>query len=99
MQRRKSKQPLEYPSAGSVFKRPEGYYAGGLIQQCGLKGKRIGGAMVSEKHAGFIINEKNATCDDVRALITFIQETVKRETGVSLECEVKTVDANTLKFR
>lgn len=99
MQRRKSKQPLEYPSAGSVFKRPEGYYAGGLIQQCGLKGKRIGGAMVSEKHAGFIINEKNATCDDVRALIAFIQETVKRETGVSLECEVKTVDANTLKFR
>lgn len=98
MQRRKSKQPLEYPSAGSVFKRPEGYYAGGLIQQCGLKGKRIGGAMVSEKHAGFIINEKDATCADVLALIAFIQETVKRETGVSLECEVKAVDADTLQF-
>ena len=98
MQRRKNKQPLEYPSAGSVFKRPEGYYAGGLIQQCGLKGKRIGGARVSEKHAGFIINEKDAACTDVLALIAFIQETVKRETGVSLECEVKAVDANTLQF-
>jgi UDP-N-acetylmuramate dehydrogenase len=89
MQRRKSKQPLEYPSAGSVFKRPPGYFAGGLIEQCGLKGKRIGGAMVSTKHAGFIVNTGNATCEDVCSLIDLIQETVLRETGVALECEVK----------
>lgn len=89
--RRKTKQPLEYPSAGSVFKRPEGYYAGALIEQCGLKGKQIGGAMVSEKHAGFIINVGNATCKDVLDLVRLIQETVKRETGVTLECEIRPV--------
>lgn len=98
MGRRKSKQPLEYPSAGSVFKRPAGYFAGGLIEQCGLKGKRIGGAMVSEKHAGFIINYDKASCEDIKRLISFIQETVLRDTGVSLERELKILDADTLQF-
>lgn len=90
-QRRKSKQPLEMPSAGSIFKRPRGHYAGTLIEQCGLKGRRVGGAMVSEKHAGFIVNAGNATCDDVLHLIETIQETVYRKTGVRLECEVKQI--------
>ena len=89
--RRKDKQPLEYPSAGSVFKRPEGYFAGALIEQSGLKGKRIGGAMVSEKHAGFIINYDNATTTDVLELIDFCRETVKEKFGVTLEAEIKTV--------
>lgn len=87
--RRKAKQPLEMPSAGSVFKRPEGHYAGALIEQCGLKGRRVGGAAVSDKHAGFIVNLGGATCADVQALIALIQETVYRETGVRLECEVQ----------
>lgn len=91
MARRKSKQPLEFPSAGSVFKRPAGYFAGALIEGCGLKGKRVGGACVSDKHAGFIINDKNATCRDVENLVREIQETVREKTGVSLECEIKTV--------
>lgn len=91
MERRKSKQPLEYPSAGSVFKRPEGYFAGALIEQCGLKGCTVGGAQVSEKHAGFIINRGGATCSDVLRLVEKIQETVLRQTGVSLECEIKPV--------
>ncbi len=86
--RRRAKQPLEYPSAGSVFKRPEGYFAGALIEQCGLKGKQIGGAQVSEKHAGFIVNRGGATCDDVLRLIELIQKTVLKETGVMLECEI-----------
>lgn len=90
-QRRKSKQPLELPSAGSVFKRPPGHFAGGLIEQCGLKGRRVGGAAVSEKHAGFIVNLGGATCGDVLRLIEIIQETVFRETGVRLECEVKRI--------
>ena len=89
LSRRKQKQPLEYPSAGSVFKRPAGYFAGGLIEQCGLKGYRIGDAMVSEKHAGFIINAGQASCRDVLQLIAHIQHTVQQECGVSLECEVK----------
>lgn len=89
--RRKDKQPLEYPSAGSVFKRPEGYFAGALVEQSGLKGKRIGGAMVSEKHAGFIINYDNATTSDVLELIEFCRETVKEKFGVTLEAEIKTV--------
>ncbi|MBQ6600912.1 MAG: UDP-N-acetylmuramate dehydrogenase [Clostridia bacterium] len=91
MQRRRDKQPLEYPSAGSVFKRPEGYFAGALIEQSGLKGKRIGGAMVSEKHAGFIINYDNATTKDVLDLVKFCQDTVKEKFGVMLEREIKTV--------
>ena len=89
MGRRKEKQPLEYPSAGSVFKRPAGYFAGGLIEQCGLKGTQSGGAQVSPKHAGFIVNVGGATCEDVLRLIERIQKTVREETGVELECEVR----------
>ena len=88
MDRRKSKQPLEYPSAGSVFKRPEGAFAGTLIEQCGLKGKTVGGAQVSEKHAGFIINIGGATCDDVMQLVKLVQDTVREETGYFLEREI-----------
>ncbi len=86
--RRKEKQPLEYPSAGSTFKRPEGYFAGALIEQCGLKGASVGDAEVSVKHAGFVINKGNATCKDVLGLIEKIKTTVKNETGVDLEPEV-----------
>lgn len=88
---RQSKQPLEYPSAGSIFKRPPGYFAGTLIDQCGLKGYRIGGAQVSTKHAGFIVNVGGATCEDVRRLIAHIQETVLQKAGVTLEPEVRTL--------
>lgn len=88
MQRRKDKQPLEYPSAGSVFKRPVGHFAGALIENCGLKGYQIGGARVSEKHAGFIVNTGGATCSDVKKLIEYIKNTVLKETGVELECEI-----------
>lgn len=88
MDRRKSKQPLEYPSAGSVFKRPEGAFAGSLIEQCNLKGVSVGDAQVSKKHAGFIINTGNATCEDVCNLIKKVQETVKEETGYTLEREI-----------
>ncbi|MBQ8276186.1 MAG: UDP-N-acetylmuramate dehydrogenase [Clostridia bacterium] len=88
MQRRRDKQPLEYPSAGSVFKRPVGYFAGKLIEDCGLKGYTIGGAQVSEKHAGFIINRGNATADDVLRLIAHIQSCVLEQFGVELKCEV-----------
>lgn len=91
MQRRKDKQPLDYPSAGSVFKRPEGYFAGTLIQDSGLKGASVGGAMVSTKHAGFIINTGGAKCSDVLSLIEHIKATVKDKFGVDLECEVKPV--------
>ncbi len=86
--RRKDKQPLEYPSAGSTFKRPEGYFAGALIEQCNLKGYTIGGAQVSEKHAGFVINKGGATSADILNLIDHIQTTVKNETGVTLQPEV-----------
>lgn len=85
---RRNKQPLEFPSAGSVFKRPEGHFAGALIEQCGLKGYSVGGAGVSEKHAGFIVNHSGASADDVKALIEHIQAVVLKETGVSLECEI-----------
>lgn len=86
--RRKDKQPLEYPSAGSTFKRPEGYFAGALIEQCSLKGKSVGGAQVSEKHAGFVINKSNATSTDILDLIDLVRDTVQNETGVTLEPEV-----------
>ena len=89
--RRKDKQPLDMPSAGSTFKRPVGYYAGGLIEQCGLKGCSVGGAQVSEKHAGFVVNKGGATCQDVLDLISHIQNTVKEQTGVELECEVRAI--------
>lgn len=91
MDRRKSKQPLEYPSAGSVFKRPAGHYAGTLIEQCGLKGCTVGGAQVSEKHAGFIVNVGGATCSDVRRLIAHIQEQVFLQTSIELQTEIKVV--------
>lgn len=88
MKRRKDKQPLEFPSAGSTFKRPEGYFAGTLIEQCGLKGASVGGAEVSVKHAGFVINKGGATASDVLCLIKKVQETVFQKTGVTLEPEV-----------
>ena len=88
-QRRRSKQPLEFPSAGSTFKRPPGHFAGGLIEQCGLKGKTVGGAQVSEKHAGFVINIGNATCRDILDLIRLVRQTVLDQTGVTLEPEVQ----------
>lgn len=86
---RKEKQPLEYPSAGSVFKRPIGYYAGELIENCGLKGYRIGGAEVSEKHAGFIVNRGEATADDVTRLVNHVRSTVFDQYAVDLECEIR----------
>lgn len=89
--RRKDKQPLDYPSAGSTFKRPEGSFAGALIEQCGLKGFNIGEAAVSEKHAGFIINRGNASCADVLSLIAHIQNTVFQSTGYMLETEIKVI--------
>ena len=89
--RRREKQPLEYPSAGSTFKRPEGHFAGTMIDQCGLKGTAVGGAEVSTKHAGFIINKDHATFADVVALIGVVQDTVFREFGVELEPEVKII--------
>ena len=87
--RRAASQPLEYPSAGSVFKRPVGDYAGRLIEVCGLKGMTVGGAQVSEKHAGFIVNRGGATSADVKALVEIVRERVRRETGVLLECEIR----------
>ena len=89
MEKRKSKQPLEYPSAGSTFKRPEGYFAAALIEECGLKGEHVGDAEVSVKHSGFIINKGNATCSDVLSLIEKVKEKVKEMKNVELECEVK----------
>ncbi|MDR0531497.1 MAG: UDP-N-acetylmuramate dehydrogenase [Oscillospiraceae bacterium] len=91
MQKRREKQPLAFPSAGSVFKRPPGHFAGGLIEQCGLKGQSVGGAQVSEKHAGFIINTGGATAADVRALIALVQTVVENETGVFLIPEIQFV--------
>ncbi len=92
MARRKASQPLEYPSAGSTFKRPTGYFAGTLIDQCGLKGFTVGGAQVSEKHAGFVINAGGATCADVLEVIRQVQERVYAEKGVRLEPEVKIIE-------
>ena len=86
---REEKQPLEYPSCGSVFKRPVGYFAGKLIQDAGLQGLTVGGAQVSTKHAGFMVNINNATCEDYKNLIKKVQEEVFKHSGVELECEVK----------
>jgi len=91
MRRRKDKQPLEFPSAGSTFKRPEGDYASRLIDVCGLKGFSVGGAEVSGKHAGFIINKGGATCGDVLRLIEAVKERVYKETGIMLEQEIKLI--------
>lgn len=89
MTRRKEKQPLDKPSAGSTFKRPEGYFAGKLIMDSGLKGYQVGGAMVSDKHCGFVVNAGGATCKDVVDLIQYIQKVVQEKFGVQLEAEVK----------
>lgn len=91
MSRRKDKQPLEYPSAGSTFKRPEGTYAGLVIEQSGLKGYTVGGAQVSEKHANFVINKGGATATDIINLIDDVKKIVKEKTGYDLECEVKLI--------
>lgn len=90
-EQRVSKQPLEYPSAGSTFKRPEGYFAGKLIQDAGLKGFSVGGAQVSEKHSGFVINTGEATAGEIQALMDAVIEKVKEDTGVVLEPEVKKI--------
>ena len=87
--KRIEKQPLEYPSAGSTFKRPEGYFAGKLIMDAGLRGYRVGDAQVSEKHCGFVINRKNASAQEVRQLMQDVQDKVKAQFGVMLEPEVK----------
>ena len=89
--RRRDKQPLEYASAGSTFKRPEGYFAGKLIQDAGLKGYQVGDAQVSEKHSGFVINRGNATASDVMQLISDVKDKVKEQFGVTMEPEVKRV--------
>lgn len=89
--RRKEKQPLNYPSAGSFFKRPEGNFAGKLIEDAGLKGLRVGGAQVSSKHCGFIVNVDNATSDDIIKLMNEVQDEVKAQFGIALEPEVKLI--------
>ncbi len=89
LSRRRDKQPLEYPSAGSTFKRPEGHFAGQLIQEAGMKGYAVGGAQVSEKHAGFVINKGNATAKDIDQLMSLVKSRVKRHSGVTLEPEVQ----------
>lgn len=89
--RRRHKQPLDVPSAGSTFKRPAGYYASALIDECKLKGIQVGGAQVSTKHAGFIVNTGGATCEDVLALVELVRKTVLHETGVALELEIRTL--------
>ncbi|MBR1779181.1 MAG: UDP-N-acetylmuramate dehydrogenase [Clostridia bacterium] len=89
MQKRKSNQPLNFPNAGSVFKRPVENFAGALIEKAGLKGKTIGGAMVSDKHCGFIVNKNNASCKDVLDLMDLIKEEVYSKTGIMLESEIK----------
>ena len=88
MHRRRDKQPLEYPSAGSTFKRPEGAFAAKLIEDSGLKGYTVGGAQVSEKHSGFVINRGGATCGDVKRIIEDIKEKVYADSGIMLECEL-----------
>lgn len=91
IERRRRSQPLNFPSAGSTFKRPVGQFAGKLVDDCGLKGYRVGGAMVSEKHAGFVINYDNATAQDLKDVIQYVQKTVLDKTGYFLECEVKII--------
>ncbi len=92
MRRRREKQPLSLPSAGSTFKRPEGHFAGALIEGCGLKGYSVGGAQVSELHAGFVVNRGGASAGDIRALMGYIQDRVFSKTGVRLEPEVKRLE-------
>ncbi len=94
LSRRQEKQPLEYPSAGSFFKRPPGYFAGGLIEQAGLKGYRVGDAQVSDKHAGFVINRGHATADDIHRLCAEVQAIIYEKNGVHLEPEVRFIGEN-----
>ena len=89
MFKRRDKQPLEHPSAGSTFKRPEGAFAAALIDQCGLKGRRVGGASISEKHAGFLVNDQQGSCQDSLDLIAIVREEVKEKFGYELETEVE----------
>ena len=89
--KRREKQPLEYPSAGSTFKRPEGYFAGKLIEDAGLRGYRVGDAQVSAKHCGFVVNRGKATCAEVLQLIEEVQNKVKEQFGVQLEPEVRSI--------
>lgn len=86
--KRRDKQPLEYPSCGSTFKRPEGYFAAALIEECGLKGFTVGGAQVSEKHSGFVINKGGATFEDVMGVVDYVKSVVREQKGVELECEM-----------
>ena len=95
--RRTTKQPLEYPSAGSTFKRPEGYFAGKLIQDTGLRGFAVGGAQVSEKHSGFVINKGGATAEDVNRLMQEVSDRVYKKFGVRLEPEVRVLEISDLK--
>ena len=92
MQKRRDKQPLEFPSCGSTFKRPQNGFAAALIEECGLKGFSIGGAQVSEKHSGFVINKGGAAFEDVMALVEHIKKVVREQKGVELECEMLIVD-------
>lgn len=92
MRKRRDKQPLEFPSCGSTFKRPEGYFAAALIEECGLKGCTVGGAQVSEKHSGFVINRGGATFEDVMELVGHIKSVVREKKGVELDCEMLIVD-------
>lgn len=94
VQRRRDKQPLEFPSAGSTFKRPEGHFAGALIEQAGLKGYAVADAQVSEKHAGFVINRGNATCADVVQLVSEVQQKVLAQSGVILQPEICLIGRN-----
>lgn len=89
LQRRREKQPLEFPSAGSTFKRPEGAFAAALIDQCGLKGARVGGVSISQKHAGFLVNDQGGSCKDVRQLMEQVRKQVLEQTGYNLEPEVQ----------
>jgi len=89
--KRKTTQPLEYPSAGSVFKNPPNNYAGRLIEEAGLKGKRVGGAMISPKHANYIVNTGGASADDVLALMELARKRVREQTGIELEPEIRVV--------
>ena len=92
MKKRRDKQPLEFPSCGSTFKRPQNGFAAALIEECGLKGHSVGGAQVSEKHSGFVINKGGATFEDVMSLVEHIKKVVKEQKGVELECEMLVVD-------
>ena len=91
LSRRRAKQPLEWPSAGSTFKRPQGAFAGRLIEECGLRGFTVGGAQISEKHCGFVINRGGATCADVVALTDQVKKIVQEKTGFVLEREIRVV--------